>query len=52
MEFFRNFNTAVDLDPGLWALEREAEGYDGVVASDHLWVGGKRWAKRRSPMSG
>jgi alkanesulfonate monooxygenase SsuD/methylene tetrahydromethanopterin reductase-like flavin-dependent oxidoreductase (luciferase family) len=41
MEFFPNFNTAVDLDPGQWALAREAEGYDGVVASDHLWVGEK-----------
>jgi alkanesulfonate monooxygenase SsuD/methylene tetrahydromethanopterin reductase-like flavin-dependent oxidoreductase (luciferase family) len=41
MEFFPNFNTAVDLDPGEWALAREAEGYDGVVASDHLWVGEK-----------
>ncbi len=47
MEFFPNFNTAVDLDPGLWALEREAEGYDGVVASDHLWVGEKRVGEKR-----
>lgn len=41
MEFFPNYNTALHLDPGEWALAREAEGYDGVVASDHLWVGDK-----------
>lgn len=41
MEYFPNFNTAVDLDPAEWAREREAEGYTGVVASDHFWVGDK-----------
>jgi alkanesulfonate monooxygenase SsuD/methylene tetrahydromethanopterin reductase-like flavin-dependent oxidoreductase (luciferase family) len=41
MEFFPNYNTAINEDPGDWANAREAEGYQGVVASDHLWVGEK-----------
>ena len=39
MELFANFNTNVDADPAAWARQREAEGYDGVVASDHFWIG-------------
>lgn len=41
MEYFANYNTGIDLDPAEWALAREAEGYTGVVVSDHLWVGEK-----------
>lgn len=41
MECFPNYNTALDQDPGEWARAREAEGYTGVVASDHFWVGDK-----------
>lgn len=41
MECFPNYNTALDQDPGEWAKDREAEGYAGVVASDHFWVGDK-----------
>lgn len=41
MECFPNYNTALDQDPGDWARAREAEGYAGVVASDHFWVGDK-----------
>lgn len=37
MQWFANLTTAVD-DPGAWAREREAEGYDGVACSDHFWV--------------
>jgi alkanesulfonate monooxygenase SsuD/methylene tetrahydromethanopterin reductase-like flavin-dependent oxidoreductase (luciferase family) len=41
MEYFANYNTGIDLDPAEWALAREAEGYTGVVVSDHFWVGDK-----------
>ncbi|MDA0338419.1 MAG: LLM class flavin-dependent oxidoreductase [Proteobacteria bacterium] len=41
MEFFPNYNTNVDVDPVLWAQAREAEGWDGIVASDHYWIGDK-----------
>lgn len=41
MEFFPNYNTNLDIDPALWAREREAEGWDGIVASDHYWIGEK-----------
>lgn len=41
MEFFPNYNTNVDIDPVVWAQEREAEGWDGIVASDHYWIGEK-----------
>ncbi len=37
MQWFANLTAAVD-DPGGWAAEREAEGWDGVACSDHLWV--------------
>jgi len=37
MQWFANLTTAVD-DPGGWARDREAEGYDGVACSDHFWV--------------
>ncbi|MBI1179369.1 MAG: LLM class flavin-dependent oxidoreductase [Alphaproteobacteria bacterium] len=41
MEYFANYNTGIDQDPAEWALAREAEGYTGVVVSDHFWVGDK-----------
>ncbi|MEN3951678.1 LLM class flavin-dependent oxidoreductase [Iodidimonas sp. SYSU 1G8] len=41
MEYFANYNTGIDLDPADWASAREAEGFDGVVVSDHFWVGDK-----------
>lgn len=44
MELFPNYNTAFDQDPGEWAKAREAEGYDGVVVSDHLFVGDKPYS--------
>jgi alkanesulfonate monooxygenase SsuD/methylene tetrahydromethanopterin reductase-like flavin-dependent oxidoreductase (luciferase family) len=41
LEHFANYNTGIDMDPAEWALEREAEGFEGVVVSDHFWVGDK-----------
>lgn len=41
MEFFPNYNTAIDIDPAVWAKAREAEGWHGIVASDHYWIGEK-----------
>lgn len=33
-----------EVDPGPWAMAREAEGWDGVAASDHYFVRrGSRW---------
>lgn len=37
MEFLANL-IRLDVHPGTWAREREAEGWDGVVCSDHYWV--------------
>jgi alkanesulfonate monooxygenase SsuD/methylene tetrahydromethanopterin reductase-like flavin-dependent oxidoreductase (luciferase family) len=39
MEYFPNFNNSIDTDPVAWAHAREADGYDGVVVSDHFWIG-------------
>lgn len=37
MEFLANL-IRLDVHPGEWARQREAEGWDGVVCSDHYWV--------------
>jgi alkanesulfonate monooxygenase SsuD/methylene tetrahydromethanopterin reductase-like flavin-dependent oxidoreductase (luciferase family) len=37
MEFCPNLMRA-DIDPVAWAIAREAEGWDVIAASDHLWV--------------
>ena len=39
MEFYPNFPVSADLRPDDWAAAMEAQGWDGVCASDHLWVG-------------
>ena len=43
MEFFPNFPASTQSDPASWAQEKEAEGWHGVCASDHLWVGTTRY---------
>ena len=43
MEYFVNFPAGSVLHPGRWAAEKEAEGWQGVCASDHLWVGNTRY---------
>ncbi len=43
MEFFTNYPAGTGVDPGAWAAEKEAEGWHGVCASDHLWVGTTRY---------
>lgn len=37
MEYMANL-IRLDVHPGEWAREREAEGWHGVVCSDHYWV--------------
>ena len=39
MEFYANLPIPIDYDPVGWARDREAEGWHGICASDHLWVG-------------
>ncbi len=43
MEFFVNYPAGTAADPGAWAHEKEAEGWHGVCASDHFWVGPTRY---------
>ena len=43
MEYFANFPAAEDPPPDLWAKEMEAQGWHGICASDHLWVGPTRY---------
>jgi alkanesulfonate monooxygenase SsuD/methylene tetrahydromethanopterin reductase-like flavin-dependent oxidoreductase (luciferase family) len=43
MEFFPNFPASSHTDPQSWAIEKEAEGWHGICASDHLWVGATRY---------
>ncbi len=40
MELFANLSEAV-VDPADWARRREAEGYDGLGCSEHLWMAGR-----------
>lgn len=39
MEFYANLPMPLAGDPSDWARRREAEGWHGICASDHLWVG-------------
>ncbi len=39
MEYFVNYAPSSHDNPGVWAAQKEAEGWHGVCASDHLWVG-------------
>jgi alkanesulfonate monooxygenase SsuD/methylene tetrahydromethanopterin reductase-like flavin-dependent oxidoreductase (luciferase family) len=43
MECFANFPAATGVAPDAWAREKEAEGWHGICASDHLWVGATRY---------
>lgn len=43
MEYFVNFPAGSVTDPGAWATEKEREGWHGVCASDHFWVGATRY---------
>ncbi len=43
MEYFVNFPAGSVANPGHWAAEKEAEGWHGICASDHLWVGATRY---------
>ena len=38
MEYFVNMPGARFHEPEIWASEMEAAGWDGICASDHLWV--------------
>jgi alkanesulfonate monooxygenase SsuD/methylene tetrahydromethanopterin reductase-like flavin-dependent oxidoreductase (luciferase family) len=39
MEFYANLPMPLDYDIVAWSREREAEGWHGICASDHLWIG-------------
>ncbi len=43
MEFFPNFPAADNPPPDLWARDMEAQGWHGICASDHFWVGPTRY---------
>ncbi|MCZ6709480.1 MAG: LLM class flavin-dependent oxidoreductase [Gammaproteobacteria bacterium] len=43
MEYFPNFPPGTGVAPDAWAREKEAEGWHGICASDHLWVGATRY---------
>lgn len=43
MEYFANFPPGTHVAPDDWAKAKEAEGWHGVCASDHLWVGATRY---------
>lgn len=43
MEYFVNYPAGTGAPPGSWAREKEAEGWHGICASDHLWVGATRY---------
>lgn len=43
MEFFTNYPAGTGVRPDVWAAEKEAEGWHGICASDHFWVGTTRY---------
>lgn len=43
MEYYPNYPAGSETDPARWAREKEAEGWHGICASDHLWVGATRY---------
>jgi alkanesulfonate monooxygenase SsuD/methylene tetrahydromethanopterin reductase-like flavin-dependent oxidoreductase (luciferase family) len=43
MEYFVNYPVGGGVGPGDWASGKEAEGWHGICASDHLWVGPTRY---------
>ncbi len=43
MEYFPNFPAGTEAAPDIWARDKEAEGWHGICASDHLWVGDTRY---------
>ena len=43
MEYFVNLPGSRFSDPGAWAAEMEAAGWDGICASDHFWVTAHRY---------
>jgi len=43
VEFFPNFPASSGVRPDEWARQMETEGWPGVCASDHFWVGGTRY---------
>lgn len=43
MEYFANFPAGTDAAPDEWAKAKESEGWHGICASDHLWVGTTRY---------
>jgi alkanesulfonate monooxygenase SsuD/methylene tetrahydromethanopterin reductase-like flavin-dependent oxidoreductase (luciferase family) len=43
MEYFANFPAGTEAAPDTWAKKKESEGWHGICASDHLWVGPTRY---------
>ncbi len=38
MQFYANLPMPLNFDLAAWAQQRESAGWDGICASDHLWV--------------
>jgi alkanesulfonate monooxygenase SsuD/methylene tetrahydromethanopterin reductase-like flavin-dependent oxidoreductase (luciferase family) len=43
LEYFPNFPASSGVSADVWARQKEAEGWHGICASDHLWVGATRY---------
>ena len=43
LEYFVNLPSNRFNDPGIWAAEMEALGWQGICASDHFWIGESRY---------
>jgi len=43
VEYFANFPAGTGVAPDEWARAKEAEGWQGICASDHFWVGTTRY---------
>ncbi len=43
MQYFPNYPAAEGPQPDVWARDMEAQGWHGVCASDHFWVGQTRY---------
>jgi len=43
MHYYPNFPAGTEALPDTWAAAKEAEGWQGICASDHLWVGDTRY---------
>ena len=43
MEYYVNFPSSQFAQPEAWAKDMEAEGWHGICASDHFWIGNSQY---------